>query len=271
VSEAERVSEQRRAALALLGNRGIDPHKADAVWARFEDDYFLRHSPSELAWHLPAISATSESSLPLVLVNVVDGQGTTVFVYTRDRDHLFGLSTGVLARLGLNILDARINTTADGYVLDSYAVMEGDGRPIDNAHRYEEIREGLRKVLSDPDISVIDVNRRRAQRLKHFDTPTTVSFSQDEARKRTMLELVTADQPGLLSMIGRIFHKRGILLDAAKINTIGERAEDVFFITTREHQPITDENLLEELREVLIRTLSDAEPTKHSFKKNERD
>jgi len=270
-SEAERVSEQRRAALALLGSRGVDPHKADAVWARFESDYFLRHSPAELAWHLPPICAAGESSLPLVLVDTVDGQGTTVFVYTRDRDHLFGLSTGVLARMGLNILDARINTTADGYVLDSYAVVESDGRPIENPHRYEEIKEGLRKVLGDPDISVVDVSRRRSQRLKHFDTPTTVSFSQDLPRKRTLLELVTADQPGLLSMIGRVFHKRGILLDAAKINTIGERAEDVFFITTREHLPITDEELLDELREVLIRTLSDAEPTKPSTKKNERD
>jgi [protein-PII] uridylyltransferase len=271
VSEAERVSEQRRAALSLLGTRGVDPHKADAVWARFESDYFLRHSPSELAWHLPAICADGDASLPLVLVDVVDGQGTTVFVYTRDRDHLFGLSTGVLARLGLNILDARINTTADGYVLDSYVVMEGDGKPIEHAHRYDEIREALRKVLSDPDVSVIDVNRRRATSLKHFDTPTTVSFSQDSAHKRTMLELVTADQPGLLSMIGRVFSQHGILLDAAKINTIGERAEDVFFVTTREHLPITDETLLDELREVLIRTLSDAEPAKPSHKKNERD
>jgi [protein-PII] uridylyltransferase len=271
VSEAERVSEQRRAALGLLGSRGIDPHRADAVWARFESDYFLRHSPEELAWHLPSICATTDASLPLVLVDVVEDRGTTVFVYTRDRDHLFGLSTGVLARLGLNILDARINTTADGYVLDSYVVMEGDGKPIDNPHRYEEIRDGLRKVLGDPDITVIDVNRRRAQRLKHFDTPTTVSFSQDLRRKRTVLELVTADQPGLLSMIGRIFHKRGILLDAAKINTIGERAEDVFFLTTAEHQPISDEDLLDQLREVLIRTLSDAEPTRPASKKNERD
>ncbi|MDE0855015.1 MAG: [protein-PII] uridylyltransferase [Nevskia sp.] len=270
LTEVERVTEQRRAALALLGGR-IDAQQAEAVWARFESDYFLRHSVYELAWHLPAICAATDSSLPLVLVDVVDSQGTTVFVYTRDRDHLFGLSTGVLARLGLNILDARINTTADGYVLDSYVVMEGDGKPIENPHRYEEIREGLRKVLGDPNTSVIDVNRRRPQRLKHFDTPTTVSFSQDLARKRTMLELVTADQPGLLSMIGRIFHKRGILLDAAKVNTIGERAEDVFFITTGEHQPITDDGLLDELREVLIRTLSDAEPTKPSSKKNERD
>jgi [protein-PII] uridylyltransferase len=110
-------------------------------------------------------------------------------------------------------------------------------------------------VLADPEISVVDVNRRRATRLKHFDTPTTVYFSQDPSRHRTVLELVTADQPGLLSLIGRVFHKRGILLDAAKIATLGERAEDVFFITDRDRQPITQEKLLDELRDVLTRTL----------------
>ena len=261
VSSDERVIEQRRAARALLKIGSIDEARFEAVWARFDRDYFLRHSPTELAWHLPAICSAAEDSLPLILVDMLDGRGTTVFVYTRDRDHLFGLSTGVLAKLGLNILDARINTTADGYALDSFVVMESDGKPIESAHRYGEIAEALRRVLGNPEISVVDVNRRRPTRLKHFDTPTTVYFSQDTARSRTVIELVTADQPGLLSLIGRVFHKRGILLDAAKIATIGERAEDVFYVTDRAHKPIAAEKALDDLREVLIRTLSNPEST----------
>jgi [protein-PII] uridylyltransferase len=271
VNEIERIDQRRAAALALLAARGIAAGRAQAVWSRFAADYFARHSPDELAWHLEGILAANEERLPLILVASVDSQGTTVFVYTRDRDHLFGLTTGVLARLGLNILDARINTTADGYVLDSYVVIENDGKQIEDAHRFAEISEALHEVLSDPTISVVDVNRRRPQRLKHFNTPTNVNFSQDAARHHTILELVTSDQPGLLSMIGRVFHKRGILLDAAKINTIGARAEDVFFITDRDHQPITSEKMLDELREVLVRTLSDAEPARPHLKKHERN
>lgn len=259
VSEAERVAEQRKAALALLSARGIDSGDADAVWARFEPEYFLRHSPEELAWHLPAISAARDDTLPLVLVETPSGRGTTVFVYLRDRDHLFGIATGMLARLGLNILDARINTSADGYVLDSFVVIEGDGSPIQGQLRCEEIRERLHQVLADTSISVVDVNRRRPTRLRHFNTPTTVHFSVDRLRNRTVLELVAADQPGLLSLIGRVFQKRGILLEAAKVATIGERAEDVFFITDRNHQPIANDKLLDELREVLTRTLDHAQ------------
>ncbi|MGH8518040.1 MAG: [protein-PII] uridylyltransferase, partial [Panacagrimonas sp.] len=255
----EMVDETQSEAMALLAASGIEITVADATWSRFGDEYFLRHSPEELAWHLPAILSAREEELPLVLVANVGGRGTTVFVYMRDRDHLFALSTGVLARLGLTILDARIHTSADGFVLDSYVVMEGDGSPIQNPHRLEEIGEQLRKVLADPAVSRIEINRRIPHRLKHFNTPTTIYFSQDEARARTILELVTADQPGLLSMIGRAFHKRGILLDGAKIGTIGERAEDVFFITDSNHQPITDEATLEQLREVLTRTLDRSE------------
>ncbi len=253
--EQERMSETRGRALALLQARGIEQAAAENQWKRFDREYFLRHTPEELAWHLPAMLNVQETELPLVLVEAVDGRGTTVFVYTRDRDHLFGLSCGVLSRLGLNILDARLHTTDDGFVLDSYVVMESDNSPISNPMRGEEIRVALRKVLSDPEVSTVDVNRRASQRLKHFDTPTTVYFSQDEKRSRTVLELVTADQPGLLSLIGRVFQKRGILLDAAKIGTIGERAEDVFYVTDRMHRPITDEDVLEDLREVLVRTL----------------
>jgi [protein-PII] uridylyltransferase len=255
VGEAEQVAETQAAALRLLQGQALTADAVDAVWSRFDADYFLRHSPQELAWHLPALAGATPERLPLVLVRTLADRGTTVFIYTYDRDHLFGLSTGVLARLGLNILDARLQTTRDGHVLDTYVVAEADNRPIDPGIRFEEIVQQLTRVLSDPETSTVSVNRRTPHRLKHFNTPTRVHFRQDSARGRTQMELVTADQPGLLSMIGRIFARRGILLDAAKVATIGERAEDVFTITDRLHRPITDERTLEELREVITRTL----------------
>jgi [protein-PII] uridylyltransferase len=255
IKPEEAVHEQKVMAQALLKKAQLAPKQAEAVWSRFNADYFLRHSPAELAWHLPEISTVAEAALPLILVQPVGTRGTTVFIYMRDRDHLFGLATGVLARLGLNILDARINTTADGFVLDSFAVTENDGAAVAPGHRCDEVREQLRKVLADPQMTVVEVNRRTPARLKHFNTPTTVFFSQDEKRNRTRMELVTSDRPGLLSLVGRVFHRRGILLEAAKINTVGERAEDVFFLTDRARRPITDAAALDELREVLTRTL----------------
>lgn len=259
LNENEMVDETQRAAVGLLAQKGIEAESVEDVWSRFGSEYFLRHSPEELAHHLPAIESVTDADLPVVKVENVAGRGTGVFVYMRDRDHLFGMCSGTLAKLGLTVLDARINTTDDGYVLDSFMVMESDGSAIEASHRLEEIQERLHAVLSDPEFSYVTVNRRIPRRLQHFNTPTTVYFSQDKQRGRTILELVTADQPGLLSMVGRVFNKFRLLIDAAKIATIGERAEDVFFITDRDRQPITDPAKLARLREMLIRTFDGGE------------
>ena len=258
VSLEQQAKANQALALEKVIAADIDTEAAKQLWTRFNTEYFLRHSVDEMLWHLPAILAEPTAPQPLVLVRNFEDRGTSVFIYCRDRDHLFGLTAGVLSSLGLNILDARLHTTDDDFVLDSYVVLESDGSPISSEHRADEIIERLSRVIGDETVRVVDVNRRISTRMRHFNTPTTVHISQDVAQGRTILELVAADQPGLLSLIGRIFHKRGILLDAAKIATIGERAEDVFYLTDRDHQPLTDTAQLQALRAVLIRILDRA-------------
>lgn len=255
LSENEEVAFTQQASRNTLASQGIDLKAVDQLWSRFDADYFLRHSAEELTWQVPALLSDDAQHLPLVKVETLADRGTTVFIYMRDRERLFAVTTGVLARMGLNILDARLHTTRDGFVLDTYVIAEADNQPVEADMRFDEITTQLKQALSDPESGTIAVNRRTPYRLKHFNTPTRVSFRQDASRNRTVLELVAADQPGLLSLIGRIFAKRGISLDAAKIATIGERAEDVFYLSDRDGQPITDPKALEALREVIARTL----------------
>lgn len=255
MTDEEEVSLTQRAARQQLQAAGADMAAVSQLWSRFDADYFLRHSAEELIWQVPALLSEDAQHLPLVRVETLADRGTTVFIYMRDRERLFAVTTGVLARMGLNILDARLHTTHDGHVLDTYVIAEADNQPVEASMRFNEITTQLKQALSDPESGKVAVNRRIPYRLKHFSTPTRVLFRQDASRNRTVLELVAADQPGLLSLIGRIFAKRGISLDAAKIATIGERAEDVFYLSDRDGQPITDPKALEALREVIARTL----------------
>ena len=52
----------------------------------------------------------------------------------------------------------------------------------------------------------------------------------DERAGHHTLSIVTSDRPGLLYAIAYVFVSYGIQLRTAKINTLGERAEDIFII-----------------------------------------
>ena len=92
-----------------------------------------------------------------------------------------------------------------------------------------------------------------------FSTEVRVSISQDPINRRTVLEMVTGDRPGLLLQRGNLFEEHAVVLHNAKITTLGERAEDVFFITTNENTPL-DERRCEQLANAIETALS--EPSK---------
>jgi [protein-PII] uridylyltransferase len=70
-----------------------------------------------------------------------------------------------------------------------------------------------------------------------------------------VLELVAGDRPGLLCDVGKVLWEERVDLDAAKIGTMGERAEDVYYLTDRARRPL-DEAAAERLRARLMEALN---------------
>jgi [protein-PII] uridylyltransferase len=64
--------------------------------------------------------------------------------------------------------------------------------------------------------------------------------SVDERNQRSVLELTAGDRPGLLCDVGMVLVQEHIELHAAKIMTVGERAEDVFYLTDAENRPLDE-------------------------------
>jgi [protein-PII] uridylyltransferase len=87
-----------------------------------------------------------------------------------------------------------------------------------------------------------------------FNTPTQIALSVDERNHRSVLELIAGDRPGLLSDAGKVLVQERVELHAAKIMTVGERAEDVFYLTDFDNQPLGGA-AAERLRERLIAAL----------------
>ena len=167
-----------------------------------------------------------------------------------------------LDSLGLTIMDARIITSADGFSLDTYIVLDENGTPIGNDWpRIEYIRKTLTETLKQPENFGATVSRRMPRRHKHFDVPTQVMISNDIVNDRSVVEVQTLDRPGLLAHIGRIFVQFELLVQNARIATLGEKAEDVFFVTDLEGQPVSDPELCQRLQATLKQELDDYSKT----------
>ncbi len=263
VDKPELVREAQSEARRLLYHGGIGHAKVREIWQRLPDDYFLRHTPREIAWHTEAVAATGDADLPLVVISADDQRGgTVVFLYARDNPHLFARSVSALDRLGLDIQDARIITTECDYTLISYMVLDSDGEPVDIALRAAEIREAIRAAIADHtgEAPQPPAARRLPRQLRHFQTRTQITFSDDPQNQRTALEIITADRPGLLARVGQAFSDCKVRVKNAKISTIGERAEDVFFITDEDGRPLLAPEQFRRVRERLRALLDEEAP-----------
>ncbi|MGB8712097.1 MAG: [protein-PII] uridylyltransferase [Onishia taeanensis] len=253
------VRETREEARSLLATVGIDPTRFERLWESLGEDYFVQYAPSEIVWQTQGILDHDGSDLPLILISaptedMTEG-GTKVFIHTRSVDDLFAATAAAMEQLGLSIHDARIATSSSDWTLNTFIVLDEDGQPIRDRERLETMRRHLVEELDDPDDYPQIVTRHTPRQLKHFKVPTRVVIEQDPANERTMLELTAPDRPGLLARVGRIFMEQGIALSAAKIATLGEKVEDVFFITDRNGAPITDVERQQRLRERLVEVL----------------
>ena len=238
IGRAELVAETRSATLKLLGS-GLDEH-VETLWDSLGEDYFLRARPDEIAWHTGLMLETREDALPLVRVR--PGRGSSeVFIYTHDQECLFAASTSVMSRFGLNILGARIITGDNGMTLDSFFVLDSDGRQIEDPMREQELVTALRAQLICPRQAPRQINRRERRQLRHFAIPTKVTFAPDLTGQRTMLEVVARDRPGLLANVGWAIANTGARLRNAHVATFGERAEDIFYVTDGDEQPLSTE------------------------------
>ncbi len=253
IARSEKVEENKKEACDELLRLGISRQAITKAWQHLNDDYFLRYSADEIAWHTIAIAASQPQDFPLVLLRPQTQRGSAeIFIYTRNVELLFSICTATLDQLGLTVLDARIITTADQYVLNSFQVLEQSGEPINDLFREVHICSSLRNNLLNREIKPQKNIHKQSRQARHFPIKTQISYLEDPMQKHTILELITTDRAGLLSTIGQAFSELNIQLHDARITTIGSRAEDMFYITDRDSRPIQDPETLNRLRDLIL-------------------
>ena len=218
--------------------------EAANIWADFGDGYFLRHNADEVAWHTQVIMSRHVVGEPLVAIRQETQRGSTeIFVFVADHDNLFALVTAVLDRLGTDIVDARIVTSESGWAVDTFLILENSDEIISDGLRLHEIQHALQQALQNPDDLPSLVIRRQPRRLKHFNVPLQIRRTDEQRGDVTPLEIVAPDSPGLLAKVGRAFVECELRVHNARVMTVGERAQDVFFVSDKHNRPLGDQTL----------------------------
>ena len=256
----EWIAQVQRKAMDQLEDRGFIDEEVETLWESVGEDYFLREQVEDIVWHTESIARHFDKDIPLVLarphLQLRSAGVTQIFIHVRSRDYLFAEIAAALEQLELSVHDARVYSSGDGMALDTFHVLDADGNSIaGDSDRLQYIIRYLSERMQDTSGHLRIEQRRTPRQIKAFSMPTETTMTTDPDRQMSVLEVVTPDRPGLLARIGRIFFEFDIYVQAAKITTLGERVEDVFFITTRDRQPITDKTLCTRIQKAVCEEL----------------
>ncbi len=257
-SSKKLIQQKKDGVIEQLLKKGIDDKTCHAFWQRFGNHYILQHSIEALAWH---IREAGENSVASSNTNVVkirndnEKNSSLLFIFAKDQSDIFIRITAAIEQRQLSVVAARITSSNDGYVLDTFNVLTNDGTPLTDETDKEQLILSIEKNLQQVEMSYSFNQHLQPRQLKHFDTPTKVIFDWDETRNQTVIAIRTADRAGLLTRIAKVFNEQGLVIHGARISTLGEIAEDIFRVTTLGNKGIDDQDKQAEIRTALEESL----------------
>lgn len=223
-----------------------------------------REIPEDILWHTEAIlnhppigRASDVDSAPLIVFREhreLALDAVQVFIYTQDQANLFAVTMAVFDQMNLDVLDARIITATRNFALDSYVLLDRSGTLLADDDSQQELKQRLVNAFKNPTVPKL-AQKRIPRQLRHFDVPTIINFEFNEGSGQHIMSLQTLDQPGLLARVGQVFLQQEIEVHAARITTLGERAEDMFYISDQKDAPLSEEKLVT-LKSALIASIS---------------
>ncbi len=246
--DARRVEAHR-----LLRLYAVPDGAEKQLWKHLDTTYFQRHSAEEIAWHARHLYWRVERKEPVVKARLArDGVGMQVMAYLPDQKELFARMCGFFGRAGLSILDAKICTTRSGYALDTFTLNDPQQPGASYRDTLQLVEFELTHLLAEQPPLTPPAEGRIPRQLKHFPLTPEVQIFPDDKGTHYILEVVAGDRPGLLARIAFTLAKANVSVASAKINTLGERAEDVFLI---EGARLHDEQALLRLETALYEQL----------------
>jgi [protein-PII] uridylyltransferase len=221
----------------------------------FPRRYLAVHSPAQIAAHFGLYCRLDTEPVQTEIKST--HHAFTLTLLSADRPALFAAIAGVLAAWGMNIVKADAFANAAGVVLDTFHFVD--------LHRTLELNPGEIPRFQQSIVDVVNGEQPLEPLLKgrlaaaHSRPPkvvvqTAINFDDSSSEHCTLMEIVTQDRPGLLYELGSALARLACNIEVALIDTEGQKAIDVFYLTAQSKKITAQKQEL--LREVLQATLA---------------
>jgi len=244
-NKKNKALQNQEKARELLSKRGVTSADYGNLWQGFEKtDFFSRQTPAEIARLTKKLYQTDFKGLLINFEPTTHRGASELMVFMPDRDYLFADITHIIERQNLNIVEAKIYSSyqagEQSMTLVLIYLLDAQQQPITDDNLIQKLITQFSKVVSHPITPEPPRTQPIPRRMRCFETPTRIEF-HEKSKRYTELLIETKDIPGLLSRIALAFKACHIRVHDAKINTVGEKVEDHFLISTPENQALSPE------------------------------
>jgi [protein-PII] uridylyltransferase len=234
---------------------GVSKREVERFLEGFPRRYRAVHSAPEIAAHFQLYQKLGAEPVQTELK--ARHHSFSLTLLTADRPALFATISGVLAGWGMDIVKADAFANAAGVVLDTFQFVDLHHTLELNPSEIARFQKSLADIVNGrAPLEPLLKSRESASKAKprKVAVETRVGYDDTSSAQSTLLEIMAQDRPGLLYDIGSALARLGCNIDVALIDTEGQKAIDVFYLTERGKK--LSQPKQESLREVLQSTLA---------------
>jgi [protein-PII] uridylyltransferase len=240
----------------------LAPQRADELRSFLEglpQRYLHSRTPEQILQHFQMALQLSTSPAQIHLRNV--RQLWELAVITRDRPLLFADMAGALSSWGMNIVKAEAFSDDAGIIVDTFLFSDPFRTLELNPSEVERFRESLLDVISLKTPVEVLLRRRQSAPIL-VKVATRLEFDNTVSTHSTLLQVVAQDGPGLLRQIATTLAAHNCNIEVALIDTEGEIAIDVFYLTISGAK--LDQPTQETLQAALMLAVEELRPAAHA-------
>jgi len=253
MSPEDIINKRKKAAQVILDGYRISVKATKPIWAGLGNDYFYKFDEHDIAWHSRVLINYQASHGSLIKAHHCrDGNGLEILIYTKNTSNAFLKITNFFYVNQLDVAQAKIHTTENGYALDIFNVLIEENASTSYQHLFQHIEAELTKIIDSQAALPETISLRKTRQAAHHQINTNISYHY---LPNGLIEfhVITDGQQGLLSLIANEINKNGFSIANAKINTLGGRAEDFFLLTPmKKTSPANLKNLETSIKDQLL-------------------